>query len=109
MPCTADLFLSISIGIRINFPQADLARAQIIAGELYFHYSTKSSNTRISINSCNLDNLLSFVKNAFAPLPAITARRTERDATQSLPQHMEALRADHRVRFSGLPRLEAGL
>ena len=26
-----------------------------------------------------------------------------------LPQHMEALRADHRVRFSGLPRLEEGL
>ncbi len=32
-----------------------------------YSHSTKSSNTRISINSCNLDNLLSFVKNAFAP------------------------------------------
>jgi len=31
-----------------------------------FH-SKKSSNTRTSINSCNLDNLLSFVRNAFAP------------------------------------------
>ena len=29
--------------------------------------STKSSITSTSINSCNLDNLLSFVRNAFAP------------------------------------------
>ena len=28
---------------------------------------------------------------------------------QILPQHMEALRADGRVRFSGLPRTEAGI
>jgi len=36
-------------------------------------YSTKPSSTRISINSCNLDNLLLFVKNAFAPKERLAA------------------------------------
>jgi len=43
-----------------------------------------------------------------SPTPALkSSHSTERD--KSLPQHMEALRADLRVRFSGLPRLEEGL
>src|SRR3989304_759519 len=36
-------------------------------------HSRKSSSTSTSINSCNLDNLLSFVRNAFAPKERLAA------------------------------------
>ncbi|MDP1624638.1 MAG: hypothetical protein Q8L64_02595 [bacterium] len=49
------------------------------------------------------------MKTICAWLESASVRTTLKGTRKVLPQNMKALRADERVRFSGLPRTEAGL